>query len=206
MLHYETIDSSTLELLKELQSIPILKESRLVGGTALALQIGHRKSIDLDIFGRISFSDDDLNQMVSCGHDIAIVNRTKNIKTFNIDNVKVDFVNYGYKWIDEVVMDHGIRLASIKDIAAMKVTAIIGRGTKKDFIDLFYLLKRFSLEKIFGFYQEKYPDGSMFLALKSLSYFNDADSDPMPYMFTKDTWDNIKDSIKKEIVEYVSHI
>lgn len=206
MLQYKTIEPATLELLKVLQALPLLKETRLVGGTALALQLGHRKSVDLDFFGDLAIPFEEIHQILAAQHDITVIQKSKNINIYEVDHVKIDFVNYSYEWIDDVILEEGVRLASLKDIAAMKVTAIIGRGTKKDFIDLFYLLKYFSLEEILGFYQEKYPDGSMFLAMKSLSYFNDAEADPMPYMFTDDSWDYIKESIKKEVINYVRRI
>ena len=90
-------------------------------------------------------------------------------------------------------------LAGLKDIAAMKVAAIIGRGTKKDFIDLFFLLKQFSLKEILELYLQKYPDGSLFIALKSLSYFEDADADPMPVMFEDIEWTDVKSFIRETI-------
>lgn len=90
-------------------------------------------------------------------------------------------------------------LASIKDIAAMKITAIIGRGTKKDFIDIYFLLQQFSLSEILDLYLQKYPDGSLFIALKSLSFFDDAENDPMPIMFENISWGDVKQGIRDAI-------
>ena len=81
----------------------------------------------------------------------------------------------------------------------MKISAIINRGTKKDFIDLHFLLKEMTLDQILNLYYQKYPDGSRFIAIKSLTYFEDAESDPMPYMFNDVTWDDIKESIIFEV-------
>lgn len=83
----------------------------------------------------------------------------------------------------------------------MKIAAIIGRGTKKDFIDLFFLLRRFSLQEILNLYMQKYPDGSMFIAMKSISYFDDAESDPMPVMFEEVRWETVKETIRKAVSE-----
>jgi hypothetical protein len=88
-------------------------------------------------------------------------------------------VNYKYPWLDNAVTEDGIVLAGIRDIAAMKIAAIIGRGTKKDFIDIAFLLQKFSLKEILDFYSLKYNDGSVFMALKSLAYFEDAESEIM---------------------------
>ena len=199
MLQYQTIYPATLQLLKELQSLELLKECRLVGGTALALQLGHRNSIDLDFFGTVPETSEEILDALRENHEVTIIKESKNIHIYLIDGVKVDIVNYKYGWIDTPIEEDGIRLAGIKDIAAMKVAAIIGRGTKKDFIDLCFLLKQFSLKEILELYLQKYPDGSLFIALKSLSYFEDAEADPMPNMFEDVNWPDIKAFIRDSI-------
>lgn len=199
MLHIESVEAKTLGLLKRLQSLHIFQQCRLVGGTALALQIGHRKSVDLDLFGTIEATPDEIQNICQELGDFEISKATKNINTLWIDGIKVDCVNYPYKWIENCVVNDGIRMASINDIAAMKILAIINRGTKKDFIDLYFLLKRMSLNDILDLYEEKYANGSRFLAIKSLTYFEDAESDPMPFMFYNITWDRIKKSIITEV-------
>ena len=108
-------------------------------------------------------------------------------------------VNYKYPWLDDVVLEQGLRLASVSDIAAMKITAIIGRGTKKDFIDIAFLLHHFSLEEILHFYAAKYNDSSVFMAMKSLAYFDDAEADPMPDMFVNQSWQQVKAHILSKI-------
>ena len=202
MLQYKTIEPGTLQLLKELQALPVLQETRLVGGTALALQLGHRSSIDLDFFGSVQASSDELREALSARHSITIVKESKNINIYIIDGVKVDMVNYRYSWINEPVQGDGFILAGLKDIAAMKIAAVVGRGTKKDFIDLYFLLQHFSLHEILDFYMQKYPDGSLFIAMKSLSYFEDAEADPMPVMFDDVSWEDVKVFIRQAIVSY----
>lgn len=202
MLHYETIEPDTLELLKRLQSQPCLKSTRLVGGTALALQLGHRKSVDLDLFGTIECDAEELKEAISsCGATIAL-KESANIHIYSVDGIKVDIVNYKYPWLDDAIAEDGVVLAKLPDIASMKVNAIIGRGTRKDFVDLANLMKHYSLSQILNFYFRKYPEASMFLAAKSMAYFADAENDPMPYMFTKDTWDDIKTYISKQYEAY----
>ncbi|WP_089239403.1 nucleotidyl transferase AbiEii/AbiGii toxin family protein [Belliella buryatensis] len=95
------------------------------------------------------------------------------------------------------------RLASKEDIGAMKLNAIAGRGSKKDFIDLYFLLNEFSLEELIGFYRDKYQDGSEFLVLKSLSYFADADTEPTPLMLKDANWDKIKNQIANSTKNYM---
>ena len=202
MLQYQTIYPATLQLLKDLQSLELLKECRLAGGTALALQLGHRRSVDLDFFGTIPETSDEIRDILREHHEVSIVKESKNIHIYLIDGVKVDLVNYKYDWIGSPVQEDVIRLAGVKDIAAMKVAAIIGRGTKKDFIDLYFLLKQFSLKELLELYLQKYPDGSLFIALKSLSYFEDADADPMPVMFEVIEWTEVKSLIRETILTF----
>lgn len=201
MLHIETVEPKTLDLLKKLQALPVFAQTRLVGGTALALQLGHRKSIDIDLFGDIEDLPEIIKDECSSLGSMQVSTFSKNFKMFWIDGVKIDTVNYRYGWLDDSLVVDGIRLASRVDIAAMKISAIVNRGTKKDFIDLYFLLKEFSLRHILNLYMQKYPDGSEFIAIKSLSYFEDAEQDPMPYMFDDVSWEEIKSVIKSAVAE-----
>ena len=199
MLYLETVESSTLELLKKLQRLPVLEQTRLVGGTALALQLGHRKSIDLDFFGTVDCEAEYLRESLVRSRGLGDVYKRQHIHIYIVDGIKVDIVNYKYPWLDDVVLEQGLRLASVSDIAAMKITAIIGRGTKKDFIDIAFLLHHFSLEEILHFYAAKYNDSSVFMAMKSLAYFDDAEADPMPDMFVNQSWQQVKAYILSKI-------
>ena len=207
MLQLQTVFPDTLELLRSLMGLPILQDMRLVGGTALALQYGHRRSVDLDFFGMTTEDANELTEALrSISNNIQQGNSSKRIKSYMIDNIKVDFVNYNYKWLEDAIIEDNIRLASPMDIAAMKMNAIMGRGTKKDFIDIYYLLKHYSFEDILQFYVNKYPEYSTYRAMLSMSYFEDADSQPMPYMFDNISWDRIKEHIKVVIREYNKRI
>lgn len=134
MLQIQTILPNTLELLKRLSSRPEMQGMRLVGGTSLALQIGHRQSIDLDFFGKPAASQDEILDMLVSFGNYRIRNRTNNILQLIVNNVMVDIVDYSrYPWIDPPLQYGSITLASPKDIAAMKINAIEGRGSKKSF-------------------------------------------------------------------------
>jgi hypothetical protein len=196
MLHYKTVDEFTLELLKKLQSLGIFSQMRLVGGTSLALQIGHRKSIDIDLFGILSADYENLMDELKTLGEVVPLKNSKNIHSLLINEIKVDIVNYEYNWLTNKIKTDNIHLATIEDIAAMKLNAIIGRGSKKDFIDLFFILKDYSLATLIDFYTKKFNDGSTFLVLKSLTYFEDADMEEMPFMFNNIDWQTIKDNIK----------
>lgn len=196
MLSYKTVEPHTLELLKKLTKEPFFAETRLVGGTALALQYGHRMSIDLDFFGNIEDDNIAIREILNNIGTISVFKETTNIKIYSINGIKVDFVNYSrYAWIDSAIEEDGLRLASPKDIAAMKINAIEGRGTKKDFIDMYFLLQHYTLEEILAFYTNKYPENSLFRALMSLSYFEDAEEQLMPKMFSNIEWREMKQFI-----------
>jgi predicted nucleotidyltransferase component of viral defense system len=176
---------------------------RLVGGTSLALQYGHRQSVDLDFFGQLTVSQDDILSMMERMGSYRLRNRTNSILQLIVDGVMVDIVDYSrYPWIDDPVCHEGVSLASPKDIAAMKINAIEGRGSRKDFIDIYLLLQHYSMDDLLAFYSQKYPNYSIFRALLSLTYFDDAESEAMPIMFIPDTWDDIKAHISATVSKY----
>lgn len=202
MLYYRTINSKTLELLKNIQSIDIFKNLRLVGGTSLALQIGHRESIDLDFFGSLDADKIEIRNALDKIGELKKKQSTKNINIFMVDGIKVDIVNYPYPWLEKISKEDSLTLAGKKDIAAMKLSAIAGRGSKKDFIDLYFLLKEFSLKEMIEFYKQKYQDGSVFMVLRSLAYFEDADEEPIPKMLVPVTWEKVKQKISVNLKNY----
>lgn len=202
MLSYGTVESHTLELLKAFMRQDLFASMRLVGGTALALQYGHRQSVDLDMFGPVQLDSFEIRQVLNRLGRLTVIKETSNIKIYLLDGIKVDFVNYAYPWIDDAVEEEGIRLASDKDIAAMKINAIEGRGSKKDFIDLYFLLKHYTLQEILDFYCHKYPENSVFRAILSLSYFDDADSQMMPKMFMEDDWNHMKKHLSEVVKSF----
>lgn len=202
MLSYSAVDAHTLELLKALMQEGLFSSLRLVGGTALALQYGHRRSVDLDMFGPVQLDSLEVRLVLKQIGKLTVIKETPNIKIYTLDGIKVDFVNYTYPWIDDIIEETGIRLASDKDIAAMKINAIEGRGSKKDFIDIYFLLKRYTLQEILDLYCCKYPENSVFRAILSLSYFDDADSQMMPAMLVDSDWDCIKNCLSDVVKNF----
>lgn len=203
MLSFQTVEPDTLELLRRLQQLPELKGMRLVGGTSLALQYGHRQSVGLDLFGTLASSLDDVEAALAGMGQHRVLNRTANMLQSMLNDIKADIVNYScYEWIDAPVVEGGIVLASPKDIAALKVNAIEGRGSKKDFIDIYVLLQHHTLGDLLSFYVQKYPNHSQFRALLSLTYFEDADMQAMPKMFIPVDWEEVKSSIVELVGKY----
>ena len=117
MLSLQTVQPNTLELLKRLMSEPLLSGTRLVGGTSLALQYGHRNSVDLDFFGKLDEDIDDLRQCLELMGTVVPIKEKKNIRIYEVNGVKVDFVDYSrYPWLTDPVLEEGLRLASPQDI------------------------------------------------------------------------------------------
>ena len=108
-----------------------------------------------------------------------------------------------FETIEPAIEDGGVRLAGIKDIGAMKVNAITNRGTRKDFVDLARLLDEYPLKDIFEWYQKKYPQANPALALRSLSYFVDAEMMPMPKMLIDFDWEAAKDKIRSSVRDLI---
>jgi predicted nucleotidyltransferase component of viral defense system len=201
MLRTATIEKHTLVLLKKLQQIPVLKDLYLVGGTALALQLGHRHSVDLDLFGTITASHDDIfNEINNFEFDISSVLDSKRIHIFLVNGIKVDLVDYPYKWLEPPIETDGVKMAGLKDICAMKLAAITNRGTKKDFIDIYTLLQHFSLNEMLELYEQKFQGAYIFNVIRSLCYFADAETNPMPKMFVTADWEEVKSEIQKHVL------
>lgn len=199
MLQKNAVQPRLLELLNYLMTQESLSGLNLVGGTALALYEGHRLSVDIDLFGDVELNYDIINTILSQFGEVKLISKSPKILIFSVDNIKVDFVSYNYQLLEYVNVYEGIRLVSKKDIAAMKLNAIAGRGSKKDFIDFFQLLNDFDLQQMIGFYLKKYPNGSEFLVLKSLLYFDDADIEPNPIFIKAYDWE----LVKKEVINVV---
>lgn len=192
MLYTDALTPVALELLKGIQHNPIFADTRLVGGTALALQIGHRKSIDLDFFGHVDLLPAEMELELQTYGTVSRRGVNRRIQGYMVAEVQVDFVDYPYAWLAPSVEDDGLRLAACRDIAAMKLSAITNRGSKKDFIDLLFLLEMFTLSEMLDFYQTKFADGGLFPVIKSLVFFDDAEEDPMPEMLKPCDWHETK--------------
>ncbi len=193
MLHIETLATETLTLLKRLSDLPALADLRLVGGTSLALQFGHRTSVDLDFCGPRLFggADEARIQLAAVGV-LDVVADSPNVHVYTLDSVKIDIVTSPGAWLEDPVVSDGVRLASPLDIAAMKLQAIVNRGARKDFVDLAVLLERFALPAMINAYQRKYGAPSLFALHKSLVYFDDAEEEPMPIMLIGMGWREVR--------------
>jgi len=204
-MHQKTIGKKIIALLQSLGKIKEIKNFYLAGGTSLALQIGHRKSIDLDFFSAKKFNNTILKSELQNIGKIEIVTDEPDTLNLMINEVKVSFFYYPYKLIFPKIKFDNILLADWRDIATMKLEAIGGRGSKKDFIDLYFLCENNSLSQIFTWYKEKFIKikyNELHL-LKSLTYFEDAEKEPMPKMLKDISWSNVKKELIKKVKEMI---
>jgi len=199
MLQTQSVNPKLLEFLTKIMSNQEFDNFNLVGGTALALLFGHRVSIDIDLFGNQNLEYLSILEYLNSLGKTNLLQKSKNIQIYSVDSIKIDFVNYTYPLLEKPLIFDSLRIVSLKDIAAMKLNAIAGRGTKKDFIDIYFLLKNFTLQEMLTFYNQKYHDGSDFLVLRSLNYFEDADLDITPKLFSLISWEEIKTEITLQV-------
>jgi len=209
MLHKEAVDSGTLELLIRLQEKDYLKGFCLVGGTALALQIGHRKSVDIDLFSDFYFDAGQILENLSADFDFHLFFSASNTLKGSIGGVKVDILAHRYPYVSDPLVIYHITMASPQDIIAMKLNAISTSGQRvKDFMDIFYLLRQFSMTDMLRFYKRKYAVYNEVNVLKSLTWYEDIDMSGWPVLLTDPelTWDEIAATLTLETQKYLKKI
>lgn len=207
MLYTETVEPWTLSLLKQLLQIPELGEFSLVGGTALSLLYGHRKSVDLDLFSNQEFE----NQVVTRAlirefkEEFIIEDKPARFGIFGfISDVKIDLVRHPHPLIRPQQLIEGIRMFSTEDIIAMKVQAVLGRGKKKDFWDIAELLQHYTVEDFIHFHKEKYATQNLLITVpQALTYFADAAESEDPVSLKNQTWEGIQSIISKKVAAFL---
>ena len=207
MLHTETVEPGTLSVLNRLMKLKELNPFSLVGGTALSLRHGHRTSLDLDLFCHEKFEPDPVVKALKkeFGNGYSTESKTARWGIFcYLDNVKVDIVHNPHPLIGAVETVDSIRMYSDKDTIAMKLNAILGRGRKKDFWDLYELLHYYSLKDMIAFHEAKYPDQNLLITIpQAIIYFNDAEESEEPHSLKGQTWESVKKYIQHKISDYL---
>jgi len=204
MLHEETIKPGTLDLINQLMKDQQLNEFYLVGGTALALQIGHRESIDVDLFSVSAFDTGKLAEHLQRNYDARISAQGNNSLKGNIQGVDIDLVTHNYPFVKPIEPIQGIRMVSLEDIAAMKMNAIVNSGQRiKDFIDVHYLLKDMTCEQLLDHYCSKYPNVDANMGRSSLLYHKDIDFKVRVVLTDKSIrWKDMEKSLIKSVRQY----
>lgn len=173
-LYFKIFNRTQAELFPQLK---FLEERNfyLAGGTALALQLGHRTSVDFDFYTPFHFDSLVLSQEIEdlFGKKAKPTLRENDTLFCKIAGVDLSFFWYKYPLLKKSLKTSGPPLASIADIAAMKLISITQRPVKRDYIDIFYVLKIFPLGKLFSFVKKKYPNFNQYFALRALTYYED---------------------------------
>jgi len=167
----------------------------LAGGAALALQLGHRRSLDFDWFTRITLKPADvLKDVRSLGMPVHVRQNDEGTFLAQVGGIDYSVFRYRYELVGKLLEHEGCQLASVRDIAAMKMTAIVQRATKRDYVDLYALLQNraVTLGETVSAMQRKYPGVDPRLAIRAMTYFEDVDRQPMPDMIAKISWEEVK--------------
>lgn len=206
MLQTQTVEASTLALIKTLMSDQKLDDFYLVGGTALSLKLGHRLSIDIDLFIGKDFDSSFLNSHLQSQYGLSDALEIKNGLFGFIDQVKVDFISHQYGLIQPVETIEGIRMLSLQDIGAMKLQAIVQNGTRlKDFVDVYYLLEKIPFALLAKAYAQKYPGVNMQMAQAGLLYQKDIDfSVPIKLLKAEFNWQHIHKRLSQAVINPLS--
>lgn len=194
---------NTLRALKLASKLTIIKKSYLAGGTALALHLGHRLSEDLDFFTNHAIDEKIMVSDLKKLPDFIEEGTAWRTVWGKIGDIKISLFYYQYPLIKKLINFEGLQILDKADIAAMKIHAVEDRGTKRDFIDLFFLAKEFTFEQILKFYDQKYGilNEHLYGVLRSLDYFADAEIDSMPNMTKKVSWEEVKEFFRKQTIK-----
>lgn len=192
--HPEVMSGPTEATLGVLRNAHLLDRFYLAGGTALALQFGHLLSLDLDFFAEDQFDEEALLDGVQLLAGFALAAKAPHSLHATIGATKISFLGFAYPMLFPTNSFLGVAVADPRDIACMKVSAIASRGAKRDFVDLYVCAERCGLKEILRLFNQKFARThlSRIHVLKSLTYFADAEKDPMPHMLVPLDWEKVK--------------
>ncbi|MGH7426024.1 MAG: nucleotidyl transferase AbiEii/AbiGii toxin family protein [Candidatus Methylomirabilales bacterium] len=201
MLH-DILTEAQQALLELLSRIPEVRTCYLAGGTGLALHLGHRRSRDFDFFRAKEFVPQDLLSVLRGTTKVDVLQEGAGTLTAKLDGIPVSFFHYDYPLLRPLhESPWGLLVADPDDIAAMKLAALAGRGSRKDFVDLYVYARQVApLEQLFERFREKYRGVNIdvYHLLRSLTFFDDAEAEPMPDMLKMTSWDEIKSFFRAE--------
>lgn len=203
--HWEVLPPATAKTWSVIKDIPVIDQFYLAGGTGLALRFGHRISKDLDFFTAATFNIDHMIQKLGSLGNFQLELKAEQTVVGILNETKLSFLGYPYPLLDPVFKMRGVQIAAISDIACMKIDAISSRGTKRDFIDLFFIVQDITLNRMLDLFEKKYATikYNLMHVKKSLVYFGDADPDPMPDMLKPIEWDKVKSFFQIEVQKLI---
>lgn len=205
--HEDVMSPPQRDALRNMAGLLIGKGFYLAGGTALAILLGHRRSVDLDWFRVEPINEPQMleQELRSAGVPLADVRPAKGTIHASVNGVIVSFFEYPYPLLSPFIAWTDVRclLASIQDIAAMKLSAVVGRGSRKDLVDVHALIQHgMTLPDMLKGYATKYAIDDISNVLYSLAYFEDADKERMPVMLSQTKWSTVKADLTRCVREY----
>lgn len=204
-IHTQVLSASGKKMFAILRASPWVKDFYLAGGTALALQLGHRTSVDFDFFSPTNPVPREWREGVVAALEskgkVEIQSQNDGTLLLRLDDVPMSFFRYPYPFIAPPIVVDNLQIASVLDIGLMKIAAIIGRGRKRDFVDLYFICQDIPLAELFERSAEKFPNVRDFAlqAARALVYFADAEADKMPRMFRQVQWSRVKKYFEREV-------
>ena len=206
--HWEALTPSTIQAFKLVEHLAFIRNFYLAGGTGLALHLGHRFSIDLDFFSTDALAvgpdQRDAIRILLNSPSLTITYDTDGTFEASWREVGISFFRLAlYPLVQKPLLVEGICLATIQEIGAMKLAAIINRGTRKDLVDLYCILQFISLEEIFQVAAIKYAHVHSFpvSAVRAMAYFTDAEALPMPRMLDRTPWTKMKQFLELQALD-----
>lgn len=200
-IHIDILSDAQKKVLPNLAKALANTGFYLAGGTALALQVGHRQSIDFDWFiSKLGDPEILFNRLKSLNIVFEIQSISFETVYLNIATIQMSFIGYEYTMLQPKVLwpEFGVHLAGINDIACMKLSAVASRGSRKDFFDLHYLIKHFlPLEDYLRLYMKKYENRDIGHLVRSLVYFADAETEPDIKMIKPLSWRDLESDFEK---------
>lgn len=200
-MYTNTILEETHKLLTSFNNNSLPTDTYLAGGTAIALQIGHRKSIDLDFFTKHEFNENQWIQKLEKSYNLELFSKDWQTIIGDINNIKFSLFYYKYPLIKDLIPFENIKLASLGDLAVIKLDTVISRGTKRDLVDIYFLAQKFGLDNLYKFYDQKFGnfEEREIMIKKSLIYFDDAENDVDPNMLVDFNWGDLKTYFMKNV-------
>jgi Nucleotidyl transferase AbiEii toxin, Type IV TA system len=197
------VETGTLDLIKRLSADEKFNDFNLVGGTALALQIGHRISVDIDLFAKSEFDSLKMADYLEDKYKAVEVQTSRSGVFCFVDGIKIDMLTHDYNWLAPPSTIENIRLASLDDIAAMKVHAIVNSGARlRDFADMYFILEHRNLDQVLKAYINKYPNSSTEIAKLGLLYYNQISTKTdINYIGRERNWPEITERLKEAVVQ-----
>lgn len=203
----QVLPGNTKAILALLEKSEIIQKAYLAGGTALALQLGHRISYDLDFFTKEEFDENILLPQIKKISKFELEKIAWRTILGKFKDVRFSIFYYEYPLLYHTKKFGMINILDLRDIVAMKIAAIASRGSKRDFIDLYFICKKtISLENTLQFYDKKYKNLATTAVhiMKSLTYFEDAEAEDMPHMLVPVNWQKVKNFFEKEVKKLAS--